>query len=270
LCGVASAAGIDTDLDDGAILSSTQEQKKEPKKPKEPKDVDVWTKAGVLIGAAALIVAYLGVAGTVKWWPFERSSNSSSTTLSASTLPGSTHSTAATLPSPSSSSSQSPSQSPTVSPAPAPTEPDQALVSELDSQYFNTAGCRGVSDQQSGIPALAAVNCPAHLENGNSPINSPLIIQFASGSALSEWFKANTSLFPQTSGCNRNGYVGMWHNGSGTQGQLGCDEIDNGTVYRMVWTLTSHNIGVIADGSSDNSLWAWWTAAGAVTCTCSG
>jgi hypothetical protein len=30
-----------------------------------------WTKVGVLIGAAALVLTYVGIAAGVKWWPFE-------------------------------------------------------------------------------------------------------------------------------------------------------------------------------------------------------
>jgi hypothetical protein len=212
-----------------------------------------WTKLGVLIGAAALIIGYLGVAAGVKWWPLEHASiGGTPTALSSPTLP----------PSP------TPSPSPTLPPSPtAPaTEADQTLISQLNSQYFNTSDCRGQSDQQSNINALAAVNCQAYQENGNSPVEDPLIIQFANGSALGQWFDANTSGFPQNSGCNRNGYIGVWHNSSpGNQGQLGCAEVDFGTKFRIVWTLTSANIGAIADGSSDNALWSWWTTAGSVT-----
>ncbi len=144
------------------------------------------------------------------------------------------------------------------------------LTSQLSAQYFGTSDCQGESDQQSGINALAAVICPAHQENGNAPVEEPLIIQFANGSDLTQWFNANTSGFPQSNGCDSNGYIGMWHNPSGKQGQgqLGCGEIDNGTKFRMVWTLPSANIGVIADGSSDKSLWSWWTTADLVTCEC--
>ena len=62
--------------------------------------------------------------------------------------------------------------------------------------------------------------------------------------------------------------TGQTSKAHGIEGQLGCGEIDNGTKFRMVWTLPSANIGVIADGSSDKSLWSWWTTADLVTCGC--
>jgi len=211
-----------------------------------------WTKVGVLIGAAALVLAYLGVAAGVKWWPLEHASNGDTPrTLSSPTLPPSPTAPATTTPS-----------SPTLPPSPtAPaTESDQTLTSRLNSQYFNTSDCQGQPDEQGGVNALAAVNCPAYQENGNAPVKKPLIIQFANGTALRQWFNVATSTFPRGNACNStNGYIGMWQNSGVTQGQLGCAEIDNGTDFRIVWTLTSANIGAIADGSSNNTLWSWWT-----------
>ena len=249
-------------------MPRSQELKKNKEKNKEK--VDNWTKAGVLIGAAALLFAYLGVAGTVKWWPFEQASKGSvPSTLAASTPTVPT--SASTLSTPTASPPTTLS-SPTMSASPTipVTESDQTLINHLDAKYFNTSDCQDRSDQQSNVDALAAINCPAYEENGNVPVGNPLVVQFANGSALMQWFNANTSGFPQSNGCDRNGYIGMWHTSSGTQGQLGCAEIKNGTDFRMVWTLTSANIGVIADGSSDNALWSWWTSASSVTgCTCS-
>ena len=157
-------------------------------------EIDAWNKIGVAIGAAALLLTYLGVAGNEKWWPFEHAPDgNAASAFSSPTLPA----------------------SPT---APA-TESDQTLTSQLSDQYFGTSDCQGESDQQSGINALAAVICPAHQENGNAPVEEPLIIQFANGSDLTQWFNANTSGFPQSNGCDSNGYIGMWHNPSGKQGQ---------------------------------------------------
>jgi hypothetical protein len=38
----------------------------------------VWTKIGVVVAVAALLLTYLGVAVTAKWWPFSTSSHTSS------------------------------------------------------------------------------------------------------------------------------------------------------------------------------------------------
>ncbi len=47
-----------------------------------------WTKLGVLIGGAALILTYIGVASGVKWWPFDQHSaaHAPTTTPSSPTL----------------------------------------------------------------------------------------------------------------------------------------------------------------------------------------
>jgi hypothetical protein len=44
-----------------------------------------WTKVGVLIGAGALIIGYIGVAAGLKWWPFEHAPGGNTPPPSSST-----------------------------------------------------------------------------------------------------------------------------------------------------------------------------------------
>jgi hypothetical protein len=80
-----------------------------------------WTKVGVIIGGGALILAYIGVAAGLKWWPFE-------------------HASSGNTPIPSSSTPIAPS-SPTLTSSPSPTP----SIGSVGATFLNLTWARAIS-----------------------------------------------------------------------------------------------------------------------------
>jgi hypothetical protein len=89
-----------------------------------------WTKIGVVIGAAVLIVSYAGVAAGTKWWPFERVSEVKS---AGHTLPGKTPTTSSPRPT-------APS-SPTLTTSPSSTP----LTGSVGATFLNVTWVKATS-----------------------------------------------------------------------------------------------------------------------------
>ncbi len=147
---------------------------------------------------------------------------------------------------PPSSASPSPSPSPTATLSAA----EQQLVDMLNSGILDN--CTGAPNEE-GNDVLAAVNCSAV---SSGPTLRPLAETLAAGSAAT-WFQNNTNGFPGGGTCPDGDYVGYWEHDGTDDGPIGCGQ-HNG-LYRIVWVVDG-DVGLIADGSSSQSLYNWWVA----------
>ena len=147
--------------------------------------------------------------------------------------------------------SSAPQTSAPPSSAPPSSAPDdeQQLMNSLDSSILD--GCQSNPNEEVG-DVIAAVNCIAV---NSGPTYQPLVDLLTAGSAQ-DWFDSITSDFTNSNDCIDGELVGTWTESSKYGGQFGCSLDSNGDL-RIVWVIND-DIGVIAEGSDAQQLYAWW------------
>ena len=114
--------------------------------------------------------------------------------------------------------------------------------------------CTGRPDEE-GNGVVAALNCQA-VDSG--PGQRPLVVEFSDLNAAESWFTNNTSGFDDRDDCADGYKLGPWQQNGTTVGALGCAYTGTNQ-FRMVWTINSALIGVIAEGSYGPTMYSWWS-----------
>jgi hypothetical protein len=136
------------------------------------------------------------------------------------------------------------------------TQPERLLANRIKSSVLNQ--CVPARSEESAT-ILAAINCGS-VKPG--PTKNPLVLQFASWEDLSAWatrWSTNMKAAGDAN-CASGSYTDRWTSTAvnGRQvGDLVCKKISD-TEFRMAWTFDEEAIAVIADGSTGESLVAWW------------
>lgn len=143
------------------------------------------------------------------------------------------------------------------SPGPAQfTQPERLLANRIDSS--NLKHCVPARSEESER-ILAAINCePAK----SGPTKNPLVMQFASWEEMNAWATRWSANMKATGGenCVSGQYAKRWRSEVVNDRQVGdlvCKRISD-TEFRIAWTFDDKSIAVIADGSTGESLVAWW------------
>jgi hypothetical protein len=76
----------------------------------------------------------------------------------------------------------------------------------------------------------------------------PLVVQFSDVSSAQSWLSSNTSGIVENNDCAAGQNLGEWTYQNSNAGTLGCMYVSSSD-FRMIWVISSADVGVIADGS---------------------
>jgi hypothetical protein len=139
-----------------------------------------------------------------------------------------------------------------ATPASSLSPSEQQLVSQLNPGDFDNCTSRPALE---GGGVVAAVNCDS-VQAG--PSLRPLVVQFSDLSAAEAWFTSYTTGFVNQDDCAAGHLLGTWTHDYVVSGLVGCAYLSD-TDFRMVWIVDDYLIGVIADGTSGQAMYDWWT-----------
>jgi hypothetical protein len=91
----------------------------------------------------------------------------------------------------------------------------------------------------------------------------PLVVQFSDVSSAQSWLSSNTSGIVENNDCAAGQNLGEWTYQNSNAGTLGCMYVSSSD-FRMIWVISSADVGVIADGTSEPALLSWWNQDGCV------
>ena len=82
-------------------------------------------------------------------------------------------------------------------------------------------------------------------------------MQFSDIDSAEAWFSNNTAGYVDRNDCADGYKLGTWSYKYVVAGPLGCTYTEAGG-FRMIWVIDNASVGVIADGSSGPTMYAWW------------